>query len=229
GETYFIRVWSYANTSRQTFNICVKTMPPPPINDDCAGAIELTVNPDMTCTTVTSGTTAGATQSMAATPCFGNPDDDVWFSFVATNTKHFISISNVVTLMGTSTDMYFQVLSGSCDSTTNLLCSDPNDNNVSGLTVGETYFIRVWSYGNTSRNSFNICIKTPPPPATNDDCGSAITLTVNDDLSCGITTMGTTLGATQSMAATPCFGNPDDDVWFSFEATNAKHRISISN
>jgi hypothetical protein len=229
GETYFIRVWSYATTSRQTFNICVKTMPPPPVNDDCSGAIALTVNPAMACETVTAGTTAGATQSMAATPCFGNPDDDVWFSFVATDTSHPISITNVVAVMGTSTDMYFQVLSGACDSTASVLCSDPNDNTATGLTPGETYFVRVWSYAATSRQNFNICIKTLPPPATNDDCTAAVSLPVNSDLSCGSVTAGTTLGATQSMAATPCFGNPDDDVWFSFEATNTSHVISLLN
>src|SRR5690606_40307090 len=115
----------------------------PPVNDNCSGAIALIVNPDMACANVTSGTTLGATQSMAATPCFGNPDDDVWFSFEATNVKHFISISNIVILTGTSTDMYFQMLSGSGDSTSSLLCSDPNDNSVSGLTVGTTSFTRV--------------------------------------------------------------------------------------
>src|SRR5690606_41145857 len=41
----------------------------PPVNDNCSGAIALIVNPDMACANVTSGTTLGATQSMAATPC----------------------------------------------------------------------------------------------------------------------------------------------------------------
>src|SRR5690606_2305971 len=104
--------------------------------------------------------------------------DDVWFSFEATNTSHVVSLLNVVAISGgTSTDMYFQVLSGACDSTASLLCSDPNSATVNGLTIGETYFVRVWSYATTSRQAFDICIGTPPPPPVNDICGNAFTLT----------------------------------------------------
>src|SRR5690606_1863735 len=98
----------------------------PPVNDNCAAAINIPVNPDLSFTLFATGNTYGATQSIAASPCFGNPDDDVWFSFVATSTSHLIDIDTVVAVSGTSTDMYFQVLSGSCGSTTSLLCSDPN-------------------------------------------------------------------------------------------------------
>ncbi len=229
GNTYYIRVYSYGNTTRNTFKLCIGTPPPPPANDDCAGAIALTVNPTLTCTATTNGTTLSATNSMAATPCFGNPDDDVWFSFVATATQHRVTLSNVVAVDGTSTDMYFQVLSGACGSTTSVLCSDPNENVATGLTPGETYYVRVYSYGTTTRNTFTICVATLPAPPANDDCASAVALTVNADFSCAVTTNGTTAGATNSLAASPCNGNPDDDVWYSFVATSDKHRILISN
>src|SRR5690606_11537085 len=138
------RVYSYSGAGyNQSFDICVETIPPPPANDDCANAISLTVNPDLNCGSVTAGHTAGATQSMAATPCFGTPDDDVWYSFVATSTSHAILLSNVTN----STDMYFQVLSGACGSLTSVVCSDPNSTTLTGLTVGNTYYIRVYTYG----------------------------------------------------------------------------------
>jgi trimeric autotransporter adhesin len=206
----------------------------PPANDECAGSVALTVNADFACGTVTAGSTQGATQSMAATPCFGNPDDDVWYSFVATATTHRIVLSNIVAVggTGTSTDAYMQILSGSCGTQTSVLCSDPNTANPTGLTIGNTYYVRVYTYGTTNNITFNICVGTPPPPPpapANDECLGAVGLTVNPDYACGTVTAGTTLGGTQSMAATPCFGNPDDDVWYSFIATATTHRIVLSN
>ncbi len=204
----------------------------PPANNECDGAQQLTVNAALSCDVVTSGTTVNASQSMIASPCFGNPNDDVWFQFTATSTAHVVTLSNITAVSGTSTDMYFQVLSGTCGDLVSMLCSDPNSNQVNGLTAGENYFVRVYSYGTTSRQTFNICITTPPPPPpppANDNCSGAVSLTVNDDFDCAVVTSGTTVGALQSMAATPCYGNPDDDVWFSFEATSVAHRIVLSN
>ena len=229
GETYYIRVYSYGTTTRNTFTICVTTLPAPPANDDCAAAVALTVNPDFSCAATTNGTTAGATNSLAAAPCTGNPDDDVWYSFVATSDKHRILISNVTSVIGTSTDMYFQVLSGACDGTTSVLCSDPNDNTATGLTPGETYYVRVYTAGAGNGNTFTICVGTPPDAPANDDCEGAIALTVNPDFACGTTTNGTTVSAGLTMAATPCGGNPDDDVWYTFVATSDSHNITLSN
>ncbi|HTN45063.1 MAG TPA: T9SS type A sorting domain-containing protein [Flavipsychrobacter sp.] len=295
----------------------------PPANDECSGAIALTQG--ATCVN-TAGTTLGATLSMAAAPCFGNPDDDVWYSFVATNTDASIELSNVVAAAGTSTDAYFQVLDGGALGTCSLtmpsiLCSDPNTATIGGLVIGNTYFIRVYTYpANPNAINFNICVKNvsaaptscatlnnpgannsvsstptlawtsvtnasmydiyldsnnPPttlagtsntlnytlttplspgdyywyvapkntlgtvttcatnarkftvvsPPPSNDDCSNAIVLTHSSSV---IGTTGTTLGATQSMAPTPCFGNPDDDVWYKFTATYTSAQIDLS-
>ena len=232
GNTYSIRVYSYTATSRQNFNICVSTPPAPPANDECAGAVTLIVNPTLACDNVTQGTTISGTQSMAASPCSGTPNDDVWFKFVATAPSHQVTLSNIVATSGTSTDMYFQVLSGACGTLTSVLCSDPNTNEAVGLTIGDTYYVRVYSYGTTVRFTFDICIGTPPPPPptpANDECAGAITLTVNPDFSCAAITSSSTAGATQSMAATPCFGTPNDDVWFKFVATGTEHSVSLTN
>lgn len=203
-----------------------------PANNDCSGAVSLTPNTNTTCATPTAGNTLGATQSMAATPCYGTPNDDVWYSFVATSPSHIVTLSNVVSTGTVSTtDMYFQVLSGSCGTLTSVLCSDPNSGTVSNLTVGQTYYVRVYTYSSdiNSAASFNICITTPPPPPANDNCSGAIALTVNSDLNCTSTTPGNTLYATQSMAAGVCGGTPDDDVWYSFVATATSHVVTLSN
>lgn len=204
-----------------------------PANDDCANAVALTVNPTLTCTTTTPGNTLGATLSMAATPCSGTPNDDVWYSFVATSTSHLVSLTDVVsTGVSSVTDMYFQVLSGACGALTSILCSDDDVNIVTGLTPGVTYYVRVYTYSSAANASasFNICISTQPAPPANDNCVDAVTLTVNPDMNCGTVTAGTTSGATSSgVALGTCSGTADDDVWYKFTATATSHSIQLKN
>ncbi|ROH98031.1 fibronectin type III domain-containing protein [Chryseobacterium daecheongense] len=215
------------------------TVASPPANDNCANAIPLTVNSDLNCTVTASGNTLGATNSgiTMVSPCSTTAvgDDDVWYSFVATSTSHQISLTNVVSTGPTSTtDAYFQVLSGVCGSQTSVLCSDPNAAVVTGLTVGQTYYIRVFTFGESTaggRNiSFNICVGTPPPPPSNDNCVNATPLTVSSGSLCTNSVAGTTLSATDSgVAISPCTGTADDDVWYSFVATSATHVVALTN
>ncbi|WP_343608022.1 T9SS type A sorting domain-containing protein [Chryseobacterium oranimense] len=205
--------------------------PPPPANDDCSAAVALTVNPDYSCGTITSGTTVGATASTETAPSCAatGTNDDVWYKFTATNTSHRVTLSNV----SGSTDMAMAAYSGSCGSLVQVLCSDPNTMNLTGLTVGQEYKIRVWTYTSTATTNatFDICVGTPPPPPANDDCSGAVALTVNPDYSCGTITSGTTQSATASTETAPsCVATgTNDDVWYKFTATNASHRVTLSN
>ncbi|OYU80358.1 MAG: hypothetical protein CFE23_09845 [Flavobacterium sp. BFFFF1] len=205
------------------------TAPDPAANDDCANAIELTVNPDFACGTVTSATLLGATDSGETDNGAGTPDDDVWFTFVATSTSHRIVLSNVT---GTPTDLVHEVLDGSCGSFTSLSISDPNTSTVSNLVPGNTYYVRVFSYaagGSNSTTVFNICVGTPPPPAANDECAAAVEVTVNPDINCASVTSGTLQSATDSGEGDNGVGTPDDDVWYTFVATNPVQTIRLSN
>lgn len=203
---------------------------PPPANDNCSGATTLTVNPNLACGTVTAGTVLSATPSSDANDCGATiDDDDVWYKFVATATTHYISLLNVA---GSVTDMYHSVFTGTCGSLgAALLCSDPNNSIVSGLTIGNTYYVRVYTYSSTGgqTTTFDICVGTPPPPPANDDCANAVMLTVNPTLTCTATTSGTVASATASPDANGCFGDSDDDVWYKFVATHASHVITLSN
>ncbi len=150
----------------------------PPANDNCSGAEELIVNEDLACGVVSPGTVVGATASVVTgNTCFGNADDDVWYSFVATSVSHRISILNVA---GSATDMFHSLWTGDCDSLTLVpgSCSDPNISNPSGLIIGQTYYVRVYTYTATGgqTTTFDICIGTPPPPPGNDECIGAIAL-----------------------------------------------------
>ncbi len=223
GSTYFVRVYHYWGTmpSTTTFTICVTT--PAPANDNCSGAVSLTVY-GPSCGAAVTGNTAGATLSLAAT-CAGTADDDVWYKFTATAASHIITVAG-----SASFDAVVDLRSGAC-SGTNMMCADATANGgtevitATGLTVGSTYYVRVYSWGSTipATTTFTICVTTPGP--VNDDCAGAVPLTVYGS-SCGGTITGNTAGATQSLAAT-CAGTADDDVWYSFVAAAAAQNITV--
>ena len=133
------------------------------INDNCSGAIFAPVNQSSICQQVTAGTLTGATASLPApaAPCVGTADDDVWFQFVASNPFLTVSLQNIV---GPTTNLNFAVYSGNCGTLTQVFCSAAFTTSgvVNGLTIGQTYYIRVYSNANTPQNvNFNLCISTP--------------------------------------------------------------------
>lgn len=232
GNTYYVRVYTFTSTGGQntTFDVCVGTPPPPPANDECNNAEVLGVNPDYSCAVSGSGTVSGATESSQSNGCSGTADDDVWFSFVATNSTHVIDLYNIV---GSVTDMYHSVYSGSCGALgAALVCSDPNHSTLTGLTPGNTYYVRVYTYTSTplQTTNFDICVGTPPPPPANDNCPGAYSVNVNADGSCTDVTNGSVGSATASgQSLGGCFGTADDDVWFSFVATDPNININLLN
>lgn len=234
GNTYYVRVYSYTSTTGQTttFSLCISPPPTPPSNDNPCTATAAPVNAVYSCTTQTGGTLVGATSSTVGLgACFGTADDDVWYSFVANNSTQYISLNNVA---GSTTDLYHSVYSGNCGSIgAALVCSDPNNSTVTGLTVGNTYYVRVYSYTSTSgqTTTFSLCINPPALPPANDNPCSATTVTVNSAAgTCTTQTAGTVMAATASGVSTgTCSGTADDDVWFSFVATSTSMNININN
>ncbi|WP_417238429.1 T9SS type A sorting domain-containing protein [Bizionia sp.] len=153
----------------------------PPANDECDNATALTVNPDYSCTVVTSGTNVAASASSQADDVTGTPNNDVWFSFQATNAEHRISLDNIVAVVGTSTDMgmgVYDATSG-CSALTLVDDSDPESFDVSGLTIGTTYLVRVYGwYSTISSTTFDICVGTAPS-CLQPSSGSAVAITEN--------------------------------------------------
>ena len=214
--------WSSNSTS-----VLLSSTFSPPANDNCANATALTVNANYACGTTTAGTVSCASQSADAEGCGGTSDDDVWYKFVATSTSHRISLINVA---GSTTDMYHSIYSGSCGSLTEMNCNDADVTNLTGLTIGNTYYVRVYTWTSTGgqTSTFDVCVGTPPPPPSNDAPCSSILATVNADLLCGSVTAGYTTSATNSGIAA-CAGTADDDVWFSFVATSTVHNFDLLN
>jgi len=220
GNTYYVRVnsWNSASGATTTFDVCIGTPPPPPANDECTGAIDLTVNADLNCGTVTSATVEWATASgVNEGTCFGTENDDVWFSFVATDVKQRISLTNIA---GTPTDLYHSLWEGTCGSLTSVsgTCSDGNTSNPSGLTVGNTYYVRVNSYSSSlgATTTFDVCVGTHPPPPANDDCANAITINESTDSTCDNMVSGTTVSATNSSDYSTACSSTYEEVWYVF-------------
>lgn len=196
---YYIKVVNVGSNGNLTLNSICVTGTAPVANDNCGGAIGLTVNPGATCGSSTSGTTVGATQSLVG--CAGTADDDVWYSFTATSTAHTITVTP-----GTLNNAIFEVFN-SCGGTSLGCVNDTNSSNpelrsFTGLTVGVTYYVRIYSSNSTngSRGTFTICVTTPSDPCSSITniaaCGSAVSTSIPagtglySTSSCGYLTMG---------------------------------------
>ncbi len=221
GVTYFIAVRNLNSpggngANNNGFTICVVTPPAAPANDNCSGAISLTQTALGTCTN-TAGTVASATTSAEANACPGSADDDVWYRFVATAVNAQIQTSSVA-----GSAISHSVYAGACGAVgAPLVCSVPNTSNVTGLTIGLTYFVRVYTTTATAgqTTTFNICITTPPvvpTPPVNDTCAGVVVVVQTAFGAC-TATAGTVSGATQTIA--PCIGAGTTDVWYRFVAT----------
>lgn len=201
----------------------------PPANDECDDAITITVNADNTCTLTTPGSTVAATASTQVDDVTGTPDNDVWFIFTATATNNIVEITNKTAIVGTSTDMGMGVYdaAGGCTALVLVDDSDPDLLQLTGLTVGNDYYVRVygWSATNTAQVTFDMCVRTPPPPPVNDDCAGAIPPPFTFSQPGGSTDADITVDLTTAADATffpscDAFGNYD--VWYSFTAISTE-------
>lgn len=190
-------------------------------SDGCSSATVISVTAD--CSAPTAGSTTGATQTIPG--CTGTADDDVWYQFTATSTSHQITVTG-----DAGFDPVVQLFSGACASLVSLVCKDDGGYgvtetiNYTSLTIGNVYYVRIYHYfAGSGSGNFTLCVTEAPTPPSNDDCAGATNLTVNT--SC-VYTASTTDGATES--AVGCSGFADDDVWFSFVATNSVQNVEVA-
>ena len=133
------------NTTQFTVNFNVA-------NDICAGAFDLAKE-------ITAGSTTFLGNFEAANPAFcpgGINNKDIWFKFIATATTASVSVFNP----GSSClfDPGISIYSGTCNSLTCLgtddagSCAATNRVSLTGLTIGNTYYVRIFS--TSSGNGF---------------------------------------------------------------------------
>lgn len=219
--SYYLPVGQFGGSTSGPYSIAVSASAcaPPPANDECANATPLVVG--SSCQPVT-GDVANASQSLAGILCngfTGIANDDVWFSFVATAAELTIEVAG-----SDSMDAVVDLRTGSCGNSLNLACADvvfeggTEVIQATGLTVGQTYYVRVYHYyvDVPATTTFDICVFGGAVPPTNDDCANVnpVPLAVGGS----IPFSGTTVGATSANDAVP--GSPMDDgvpkAWHAF-------------
>lgn len=214
GNTYHIQVDGY---NGETGTFCIQVTAPL-INHDCSGAITLTQS--TTCSAVSSSL-AYATLSQSGCGS-GTANDDVWFEFTALSTNPTIFVDE-------SFDCVLEVFSGSCAGLTSLHCVDDyyGDEIVTptGLTIGNTYYIRVYSYDNTAltgaAGNFDICVYGTP---TNNLCSNAESMTL------GTPVVGMTTTATDDGMASNCSGGSAGmGVWYYLVYNEAQDKMITLN
>jgi gliding motility-associated-like protein len=160
-----------------------------PVNDDCAGLIDLGVAPACTDSVYTNVDATSSDIGFGNIPsCFqgGAVGNDVWFAFTSSDTilDYTITVEGV-TENGSDPILNPQVAlyRGDCtvDGLAELACAsaDPGSNTVeldiSGLTINVVYFLRISDFsatGTPNSGTFRLCVEETPPATTIDQGGS---------------------------------------------------------
>jgi len=179
GVNYYVYIADYltGGTTTGTFIISrsCSTPPPPATNNECSGAIALT--PATSCS-YSYYTNAGATASagVPAPGCANYLGGDVWFSVVVPAN----GILHIDTQTGTVTDGGMALYSGACGALSLITCNDDSSSNgampfisSSGLTPGQTLYVRFWEYGNDNNGTFGICVTSPEACTTGTGIGTS--------------------------------------------------------
>ena len=229
--SYDVYVRAICSASDKSFWSIKKSFTTLIANDECTNATIVPVNTTTACTVSASGSLLGATASPQGNTCFGTDDDDVWFQFTATSTQHLISLTNVT---GSTTDMYHVLYTGSCGTLTQLYCSDADNSIANNLTVGQVYYIRVYSYTATTgqTTTFNVCIGTPVPPPTcinnqpaGNTCATAIPI-CNLNGYCGSTSAAYTADYWTELLGVFC-GTIENNSFLKFTATSTSISFDV--
>ncbi len=165
--TYYWTIVPY-NGATQAVGPCAEwsftteDAPPPPANDDCSGAIALTPGMAFGSNPV-DGTVVSATADTVTNGC-GLDGPGVWYSVVVPGDGNItIETGPDAGTGNTAFDSVIEAFSGTCGALTSIECDDDDSTepgysvlNLSGLTGGETIYIRVWEFNGDEEEPFSI-------------------------------------------------------------------------
>ncbi|MFL5788055.1 MAG: PQQ-dependent sugar dehydrogenase [Flavisolibacter sp.] len=139
-----------------------------PGNDLCGGATLITSG--ATCTTTT-GTMVAATVTTTGS-CSGTVKADVWYKFVAASTSPTILLKNLGANFTNPGLELYAVCGGAsifCGTVVTVGATTTGSLVASGLTIGSTYFIRIYTTAGSvpaSNANFDVCVTDPAPTVT---------------------------------------------------------------
>jgi len=150
GTTLYVSLWKYnSTTDNGEFQISAYELLPP-ANDDCLGAIPLTVGTNFDSGTVTSNN-AGATTDGALPSCNADAVENTWFSVIVPQNGN-LTIETREASGSPFGDSSLSVYSGTCGSLTEIGCDDDSGDglfsliSLTGQTPGTTLYVSVWKY-----------------------------------------------------------------------------------
>lgn len=201
---------------------CVVTSPAktqascPPANDDIAAPTELILDLGTACganqLTLQSITSTTASPEVTPTCAFSTTgvSGDVWYKIVAPNPDFTLNTSNVTgpNFFTASGELY----SGTPGSLTAVgaNCGNTWPKNYTGLTVGNTYYLRIWDFNNDGTGTFSLCgyyldcVNATATYAIVNDCVNAPQFFVDVDV--------TSLGSATSLTISNDGGAPSQNV-----------------
>jgi PQQ-dependent dehydrogenase (s-GDH family) len=217
GDTYYCRVYS-AGTGQTgpAWNFKINYVLT--ANDDALNATLITAGGSIGSTLLGAEASPGIPVACAT----GNPDDDVYFKFVATTSYATFQVTSPGADLNTS-GIRTQIFSGPLGSFTSIACGNTRIE-ATGLTVGDTYYCRIYSAGTGQTGpAWNFTFKWLVN--TIDDPLAAATIIQ------GVPYNGTLLaaGVTSGIPAGCASDNPDDDVYIKFVPAATYASFSVTN
>lgn len=205
--------------------------------DDCGSAVTVTDLSGTICTT----SSPSSTNALGAGSC-EEGTFDTWFQFTAQGPTADISVTSDVG-GGGGFNPEFLVISGTpastCAGFVQQACADANGNyntltltGLTGLNVGETYWIVVSSGNNVTSGTLTVCVDNPAATSCtdNDDCSSPATITLNavgGGAAC-VTDCNTGATAGPDFAGTNCYDLPNATVWYTFTTGATADNLDIT-
>jgi hypothetical protein len=223
-STYYLRVMTQNSNVSSAFTLALRSIAAPITNTTCATAATLT-------TVYQQGTTVGLANNSSIIACYGSaaPNKELWYSFVATATSHFIEFADMIRLSANVNNLGFRVSSGSCASLTSIKCVDAvlsNNSAITGLIVGNTYYVQVLENTfNGGPVQFAIRLKTPQAPGNDDYNGADVPTLIQEPTSSYVSTTR----RFSTLSANPPAGTFTQDVWYKFYAASSTANVSITD
>ena len=145
----------------------------------------------------------------------GSSGEDVWYSFVAPASGSV----NITTTSGTITDAVMALYESDCSTYSTLIdCDDDGGTGLmplisaSGLTPGQTYYIRFWEYGGGTGN-FEVCV-TEVTSSNNQDCVDATAICDNNSFSGNSNGSGSV--SDLNAGNDGCLSGENESSWYTF-------------
>lgn len=177
--TFWIR--AYGPTSIGRFSLCIETIEAPPNDDPCDAILLvpqygcLPIRYDMLYATIT-GSSASGVPNIPASACGGSMEADTWFKVVvppngelqlqmeaSTMTDAALALYSATGTCATN-DLQLVPIEGGCSVAGSSYDVDMPGLGMTGLSAGDTIYVRVWREGPALGDAF-LCIgRTDEPP-----------------------------------------------------------------